>query len=299
MSRSSLLLSDEPLDDDDVDGDTISKTNAAHELGDMDAVLAERLQLEELSIEDDDTAALALQYAEWTTSQQQTYSSPESLDESFERTLRRSEADPEPASTSPAQQQFDTAFPAGYKILSTPGTNFRCELYAMILSYNSQYASRTTKPSIDTLMEIVNGPQYRNAVSRPQIASNAHEANIMAAAAQGPKKKETSKNGENLRGFLQNDRYFSPDQLDMLLRFWGEPRGLRLRLGYVHGEEAKLLSRGQHADAEDVIWIHFRPKGAGHYSGMAIKTDAQKGSGGGAKRRAGGGRHHPSNGKGG
>jgi hypothetical protein len=309
MSLHSLLPAEVPLDI-NVDGETGGQNVTGQQGPDMDAALAERMQLEELAVDDEETAALALQFAEYVDSPP--ISRPEAGTAqklSYTAVAQRSETESSPESTSASQELFDTTFPLGHKILPTPGTNLRCGLYAIILSYGKQYASRTNQPSIEALMSVVDSSRYRNVVSRPQIAANSHEANIMANRPK-PKQQDKPKTQrrtrsqkkedlEDLDDFLQNDRYFSPDQLDLLLRLWGENNGLRLRLGYLHGQDAKLLGRSQADERADVVWIHYRARGAGHYSGLAAKfenesqkdqsdnskrVNSKRGRGGGKKR---------------
>jgi hypothetical protein len=269
----------------------------------MDAALAERLQLEELSVDDAETAALRLQYAEYADNSQQIW--PQSYPASENTLAGSTSADSANASRSESQetgvataeQLFEAAFPSGHTILPTAGTNLRCGLYAIIKSSDHQYSDRTEQPTIDTLMEVVNSDQYRQAVSRPQIASNEHEAAIMAALAQespkspprpkGKTRATKRRNGETVEEILQNDRYFSPDQLDLLLRFWGEARGLRLRLGYYLANEPRLLGRDQDDGQADVVWIHLRTRGAGHYSGLTVNDGKKKDQNQGGNRGRG------------
>lgn len=278
MPRYSLLSPEEVLDppsEDHADTKEVGEILAVEDVS-MDAALAERLQLEELFVQDDETEALALQYEQYATGPVKATTSPpkhQNGDSSLAKALQLSEYDLEPATATPAQVLYRNAFPYGHKILQTPGTNMRCGLYAIILSYANQYPSRSEQPTMEALIAVVNSVRYRSIMSRPQTASSAHEASVMAAATRSPtaKNKKGKLKKEAVHEFLQNDRYFSPDQLDLLLRFWGEQNGLRLRLGYVHDGEAKLLSRGHNDEAGDVVWIHFNRKGAGHYSGLAVK----------------------------
>lgn len=290
MAQHSLLNADDSLND-TTDEDAEGENGVGDTASAMDAALAERLQLEELAVNDAETAALALQYAEYSTTTNQ---EPGSSRDATPAETRQPSPTSEQSGTPSAKQMFDRAFNDGFRVLPTPATNLRCGLYAIILSYKHQYPSRTNQPNIETLMEVVNSHNYRQVVSRPQIASNAAEANIMAVRAQeaedaasrprartrAQKKRIGETVGENIGDFLQNDRYFSPDQLDLLLRLWGETNSLRLRLGYILNGEATLLGRGRGEEQGDVVWIHFRSKGSGHYSGLAAKTEQTANPGG-------------------
>lgn len=262
-------------------------------------------------------------------------------------------ADPSPRSAtrppSPAAlSAYSDRFPWSHRLLPTPSTNRRCGLYAITLSYASQLPEHRPRPTVDSLIEIVNSDDYRDIVSRPlaprpavkssQDTTHVEQTTISHRPTEDKKwqqvrPKKISRNqrrrltksyatsaepsnthgdrticasilkpdrpmkdsAERPESFLSNDRHFSPDQLDLILRLWGENWGLRLRLGYVfegrpvlsarEEDSSTFEDRGDGVVEEEVVWVHLeggglgkgskdgkrRKKGTGigHYSGMA------------------------------
>jgi hypothetical protein len=99
-------------------------------------------------------------------------------------------------------------------------------------------------PTLENLLAVVASPAYRTIMARPGVNAG-------------------------LKAFLRNDSNFSPDQLDIILRLWGEGQGAKgLRVGYVvksRGDESAEARVGlvgrqydgiqNEGDQEKVVWI--------------------------------------------
>lgn len=158
-----------------------------------------------------------------------------------------------------AYKSATATFPNGFDIIPTPVDELRCGIYAIILSYSHQFPDLTDVPDYDELMSIIATAAFRNVMGLASVAPECLDTEDGAYVTGAE---------EAAHEALTNDRYFSPDQLDILLSLWGWRRGLNLRLGYIEENTPKLLARQGADDKAEVVWIHFDGTGMGHYSGV-------------------------------
>ena len=115
-----------------------------------------------------------------------------------------------------ARQRFWQAFPGGAFVrLPTPGTDLECGLHALRLSMQHQHQHEAAGPT--------------DAAQRVAVPTLAELRAAFRSSAVAP---------GNAAAGLDNEAWFSADQLAAVFAEWGRRRGLRCQLGYVvAGEE--------------------------------------------------------------
>lgn len=130
----------------------------------------------------------------------------------------------------PARLKYFEAFPTGHDVIPTPGGGLLCGFHAVIRS-----------------MEAMDPDLARPTVEELQIVF---------------------KSLGNAEFGLDNDNYFTVDQVGAALYFWGTKYDMNLQLGYVPFGEPPVLLPHPNDDATTVVFIQHAP---GHFSGLRPK----------------------------
>lgn len=159
---------------------------------------------------------------------------------------------------SAAQVAYDSSFPHGAKVISTPGHRLQCMIFAIVLSMLEQHPS-LIQPTTDELEAMMSHPS------------------LML---------------DSLVTGMTNQDTFSADQGGAFLHYWGLQKGLNLQLGCaIHGREPFLVPTPDAQGERHILWVHndnqqvdvfenkkWVTKSVGHWSGLepVKKTNTSK-----------------------
>lgn len=148
-----------------------------------------------------------------------------------------------------AQNRFANDFPGGYRRLFTNGLGLRCGLFAVQRMMQDLDLPGFEVPDMDTLLQVV---AEANQQAYDQVV--------------GPHGEAT----QEVLSQIVNDNMFGADQLDQVVRIYGERYGANLRLGLVRtGTSPQMVPRQTTNEDETMIWVHYDPAGVGHFSAIA------------------------------
>ncbi|KAL9582966.1 MAG: hypothetical protein Q9212_002992 [Teloschistes hypoglaucus] len=141
-------------------------------------------------------------------------------------------------------EYFERSFPHGWTTIETPGEDLRCGIHAVILSM--MFMQHKPVPTEKNLMDLY----FHDDLARAWMDNGLDD-------------------GERLRG-----TYLTADQLDILIRVWGEylkPRQ-HLVLGIVMDNHKPYLTGMVEGPNSIVVWIHNNGKDGftAHWSGVTL-----------------------------
>ncbi|KAL8926680.1 MAG: hypothetical protein Q9208_002754 [Pyrenodesmia sp. 3 TL-2023] len=146
---------------------------------------------------------------------------------------------------------FDATFPHGFDVLETASAGELCGFYAIIKTISSMFP-KTPCPTIEELSDT--------------LASQACQHHFTTFVPDRPPPK----------------KFFSPDELAVILDFWAKPKSLVMRVGCIKqlpsAKEAPFFSKpyitGENNPNATVVWIHNNgaENALAHWSGMQPKV---------------------------
>ena len=150
-----------------------------------------------------------------------------------------------------ARRRFLARFPNWqYRIIRTDSAGLLCGLFAVQTMLRNEPG--VPEPTIRELLEI----------------HDVHRARQIAEIFQG-------EHGFDQESFdaVNNQHTLAIDQLDNIVRVFGQRWGVDLRIGYINNDhEAVMVSRPNdnlNDQSQRMIWLHHNNAGVGHYSAIA------------------------------
>lgn len=182
--------------------------------------------------------------------------------------VEMTDATPTKAPISEVQRAYLQVFggPGRHRLVETDEDGL-CGLHAIRstlerLNAQPETTSPIPIPSLQELQDIVDSPDYRNTLASPWTADNASDVGLREEILYKER--------------LANRDWFSPQQLDLMIRIWGTSHKRNLRLGLLFDSDDPWMF-GNDDSGYETIFIHFRPitKYRGHYRGLERMVDSE------------------------